>query len=102
MNKQLLKIFLLTGFVAIAGCQKEEQAAAPEQAAMEEKAAPAETTSAWKWWASSTGQDPTARLLWMGPTPPQAKTILTSLSKQRSPEGSWKPGSPAELLSSTP
>ena len=46
MNKQLLKIFLLAGFVAIAGCQKGEQAAEPEKAPMEEKAAPAETAAA--------------------------------------------------------
>jgi hypothetical protein len=47
MNKQLLKIFLLAGIVAIAGCQKGEEAAAPEKAPMaEEKAAPAETAAA--------------------------------------------------------
>ena len=48
MNKQLLKIFLLTGIFAftIAGCQKGEQAAEPEKAPMaEETAAPAEAAA---------------------------------------------------------
>lgn len=48
MNKQLLKIFLAGIFAfAIVGCQKGEEAAAPEKAPMaEEKAAPAEPAAA--------------------------------------------------------
>lgn len=36
MNKQLLKIILLTGLIAIAGCDKGEKAAEPEKAPMAE------------------------------------------------------------------